>query len=163
MKENTIPEIEKISNSANELINKMNAIIWTMVSSNDSVESLVAYLRAYAVEFFENTPIECYFHAPADFPSHDLSGEKRRNIFLCVKELLNNVVKHSQATKVTIDVRVQDKLIIDVSDNGIGIQSDNARKFGNGMQNMKKRIESIAGQFRMENHLGTRTVIELQL
>jgi signal transduction histidine kinase len=163
MKENTIPEIEKISNSANELINKMNAIIWTMVSSNDSVESLVAYLRAYAVEFFENTPIECYFHAPADFPSHDLSGEKRRNLFLCVKELLNNVVKHSQATRVTIDVWVQDKLIIDVSDNGIGIHWDNARKFGNGIQNMKKRIESISGHFRMENHLGTRTVIELQL
>src|ERR1700743_732965 len=35
MKDDTLPEIEKISNSANELLNKMNTIIWTMTSSND--------------------------------------------------------------------------------------------------------------------------------
>src|SRR5947208_16317035 len=31
-RDNVLPEIEKISNSANELLSKMNAIIWTMTS-----------------------------------------------------------------------------------------------------------------------------------
>ena len=44
----TIPEIEKISSSANELLNNMNAIIWTMSSSNDSFGNMVAYIRSYA-------------------------------------------------------------------------------------------------------------------
>ncbi|MBO9635667.1 MAG: hypothetical protein J7578_21365, partial [Chitinophagaceae bacterium] len=44
MKEQSFPELEKISNSANDLLGKMNTIIWTMKSSNDTVESLVAYI-----------------------------------------------------------------------------------------------------------------------
>ena len=163
MKEQTLPEIEKISNSANELLNKMNTIIWTMVSSNDSAESLVAYIRAYAVEFFETTPIECHFSMPSSIPPRDMSGEKRRNIFLSVKEALNNVLKHSQASNVSIDITVQDKLIIVIADDGIGINMEKLRKFGNGLQNMKKRIESIEGKFSIENHRGTRTVFELML
>jgi len=163
MKENTLPEIEKISHSANELINKMNTIIWTMVSSNDTLESLIAYIRAYAVEFFENTPIECHFNIPSTISSFDLSGEKRRNIFLSVKEALNNALKHSHATTVTISFAIDQKLIIEISDNGVGIDLDKIRKFGNGLQNMRKRITSIAGELRIENHQGTRTIFELEL
>ncbi|HTQ28608.1 MAG TPA: sensor histidine kinase, partial [Puia sp.] len=163
MKEDTLPEIEKISNSANELLNKMNTIIWTMVSSNDSVESLVAYIRSYAVEFFENTPIECHVKLPSHIPPRDLSGEKRRNIFLAVKEALNNVLKHSRAGHVSIEIAVLDKLIISVHDDGIGVDLENLRKFGNGLQNMKKRIASISGDFRIENHQGTRTIFEVEL
>jgi signal transduction histidine kinase len=162
MKENTLPEIEKISHSANELLSKMNTIIWTMVSSNDTVESLVAYIRAYAVEFFENTPIECRFIMPAYIPPIDLSGEKRRNIFLSVKEALNNVLKHSQGSVVTINIMASDKLLIEIMDNGIGIDLDQLRKFGNGLNNMKKRIASISGKFSIENHEGTRTIFELE-
>jgi signal transduction histidine kinase len=163
MKENTLPEIEKISHSANELINKMNTIIWTMVSSNDTVESLIAYIRAYAVEFFENTPIECRFNIPSTISSFDLSGEKRRNIFLSVKEALNNALKHSHATTVTISFAIDHKFIIEIADNGVGIDLARIRKFGNGLQNMTKRITSIAGELRIENHQGTRTIFELEL
>ena len=163
MKDQTFPEIEKISHSANELLNKMNTIIWTMVSSNDTVESLVAYIRAYAVEFFENTQIDCVFHMPAIISSKELSGEKRRNIFLSVKESLHNVLKHSHATEVTINVSVGETLIIEIFDNGVGINLDKPRKFGNGLQNMKKRIESIDGRFAIANHQGTKTVFELDL
>lgn len=163
MKETTLPEIEKISQSANELLNKMNTIIWTMVSSNDTLENLVAYMRAYAVEFFESTPIVCHFNTPPSIPAKALSGEKRRNLFLAMKEALNNVLKHSQAANVTIDIQVENKLLITISDDGIGINLEKLRKFGNGLHNMKKRIESIEGGFMIENQQGTRTVFELKI
>lgn len=164
MKEQTLPEIEKISYSANELLNKMNTIIWTMVSSNDSVESLVAYIRAYAVEFFENTPVECRLHIAQTISSKELSGEKRRNIFLAVKEALNNVLKHSQAKLVVIDINTDDNFLkIEIADNGIGIDLQNLRKFGNGMTNMKRRIESINGEFSIENKKGTKLIFKLKL
>ncbi|HEV3251538.1 MAG TPA: ATP-binding protein, partial [Puia sp.] len=163
MKEKTLPEIDKISHSANELINKMNTIIWTMVSSNDTVESLVAYIRAFGVEFFESTPIDCHFNIPAAIPSKELSGEKRRNLFLCVKEVLNNVLKHSQAAHVVINISVDEILKIEIADDGIGINLDKLRKFGNGLQNIKKRMESIEGEFSIENLKGTTTTLNLAL
>ncbi len=163
MKEQTLPEIEKISHSANELLNKMNTIIWTMTSSNDSVENLVAYIRSYAVEFFESTAIDCYFSMPASIPHKEISGEKRRNMFLSVKEALNNVAKHSQSSVVKINVMVNDKLIIEIQDDGVGINMEKLRKFGNGLNNMKKRMVSINGEFNVENQEGTRTTFTLVL
>jgi signal transduction histidine kinase len=163
MKDETLPEIEKISNSANELLNKMNTIIWTMTSSNDTVENLVAYIRSYAVEFFENTSIDCCFVMPASVPHREISGEKRRNIFLSVKEALNNVVKHSQSSEVRINVVVNDRLVIEIQDDGVGINLEKLRKFGNGLNNMKKRMASIDGEFAIENQEGTRTTFYLLL
>ena len=163
MKDQTLPEIEKISNSANELLNKMNTIIWTMTSSNDTVENLVAYIRSYAVEFFENTAIDCFFTMPAHIPPREISGEKRRNIFLSVKESLNNVVKHSQSSVVKINVAVNERLMIEIQDDGVGINLEKLRKFGNGLNNMKKRMASIDGEFNIENWQGTKTTFYLQL
>lgn len=163
MKDQTLPEIEKISNSANELLNKMNAIIWTMTSSNDTVENLVAYIRSYAVEFFENTTIDCHFTMPAIIPHREISGEKRRNIFLSVKEALNNVVKHSQSSVVRINVVISERLMIEIQDDGVGINMEKLRKFGNGLNNMKKRMASIDGEFNIENWQGTRTTFYLRL
>jgi signal transduction histidine kinase len=163
MKDETLPEIEKISHSANELLNKMNTIIWTMTSSNDTVENMIAYIRSYAVEFFENTSIDCIFHMPAIIPSHEISGEKRRNIFLSVKEALNNVLKHSQSSVVKIDITVQETLIIEIRDDGVGINLEKLRKFGNGLNNMKKRMASINGEFNIENRQGTITTFYLPL
>ena len=163
MKDETLPEIEKISHSANELLNKMNTIIWTMTSSNDTVENMIAYIRSYAVEFFENTSIDCIFHMPAIIPPHEISGEKRRNIFLSVKEALNNVLKHSQSSVVKIDITVQETLIIEIRDDGVGINLEKLRKFGNGLNNMKKRMNSINGEFNIENRQGTITTFYLPL
>jgi signal transduction histidine kinase len=153
MKEKTFPELEKISSSANDLLGKMNTIIWTMKSSNDTLESLVAYIRAHATEYFDSTPIACTVHVPPVIPQVDVSGEKRRNIFLSVKEALNNAMKHSQATKLRIDIVTRDnRLLIKVSDNGVGIDQEQLRRFGNGLTNMRRRMESIDGQFRIENN-----------
>ena len=141
----------------------MNTIIWTMTSSNDTVENLVAYIRSYAAEFFENTAIDCYFSMPATLPQREISGEKRRNIFLSVKESLNNVVKHSQSSVVKINVEVSERLTIEIQDDGVGINLEKLRKFGNGLNNMKKRMASIEGEFKIENWKGTRTTFYLQL
>lgn len=155
MKDNNIlPEIEKISNSANELLSKMNTIIWTMKSSNDSLESLIAYIRAYAIEFFDSTPVNCSVNVSMinDSP---MSGEMRRNIFLSIKEALNNILKHSKATSVQIDMLMHNnRLIIRIQDNGTGIDEERLRRFGNGLANMRKRMESVNGKFKIENEGG---------
>jgi signal transduction histidine kinase len=100
---------------------------------------------------------------PASMPQREISGEKRRNIFLSVKEALNNVLKHSQSSVVRIKVSVNDRLVIEIQDDGVGINMDKLRKFGNGLNNMKKRMASIEGEFNIENSQGTRTTFYLQL
>ena len=164
MKDQTLPEIEKISFSADELLNKMNTIIWTMTSSNDSVASLVAYIRAYTVEFFENTSVDCHFDISNEISPAELSGEKRRNIFLSVKEACNNVLKHASALNVNVVINTNENmLLIKIEDDGIGINVEKIRQFSNGMGNMKKRMESINGRFSIEKNNGTMVILALTL
>lgn len=151
-----VPEIEKISSSANELLNKMNAIIWSMSSSNDSLGNMIAYIRSYSLEYFENTGVTCKISLPEGLPNVVVNGEIRRNVFLVVKEALNNILKHARATEVTITLeRVPDGLKLFIHDNGTGIDFEKLRQFGNGLKNMKKRMEDVNINFSIENKNGT--------
>jgi signal transduction histidine kinase len=154
--DNPIPEIEKISSAANELLTKMNAIIWSMSSSNDSLGNMIAYIRSYALEYFEDTGIKCKINIPENLPNIEVIGTIRRNVFLVVKEALNNILKHSKATEVHISLtRVEESLILKIQDNGTGINMDKLRQFGNGLKNMKKRMADIGVEFNIENKNGT--------
>jgi signal transduction histidine kinase len=153
---NTIPEIEKISFSANELLNNMNTIIWTMNSSNDSFGNMVAYIRSYAIEYFENTGVSCSVNIDTNLPEFVVNGEIRRNVFLVVKEALNNILKHANATEVTLTLkREQERISFYIHDNGVGIDFENLRRFGNGLKNMKQRMSKSGIDFSIENNNGT--------
>lgn len=163
MKDQAPAEIEKISDSANEVLNKMNTIIWTMNSGNDTLDNLIYYIRTYALEYFEGTPIDCTVNIPAAIQNNEMPGARRRNIFLSVKEALNNVLKHSGATKVTIDITSEPDLKFIIRDNGSGIDPAQTRLFGNGLKNMAKRMESIGGSFKIESNNGTTVTFFLPL
>ena len=163
MKQNTPSEIEKISQSADDVLNKMNAIIWSMNSKNDSLGNLISYIRAYAIEYLEGTFVKCKVNIPDSIPEKELSGDKRRNIFLCVKETLNNMLKHSKATELSIDIKSNETLIIKIHDNGSGIDFQKIRQFGNGLQNIDRRMKSIGGDFEIKNNNGTETILNLPL
>lgn len=154
--ENILPEIEKISSSADDLINKMNAIIWSMSSQNDSLGNMVAYIRSYTTEYLDNTGIKPIISIPENLPKLIVNGTIRRNVFLMIKEALQNVVKHANATEVKISLTKEPEgFSLIIHDNGTGIDFDNIRQFSNGLRNMKKRMKDIEIDFSIENNQGT--------
>ncbi len=160
----SVMEIERISSSANELLNNMNAIIWTMSSDNDSLADMVSYIRSYGQEYFENTPIQCKFFIPDELPELIVSGQIRRNVFLVIKEALNNVLKHSKATVVSLTLITEPANIsLLIQDNGIGIDLENVRRFGNGLKNMKRRMTEMGIDFSIENSNGTLIIMHYSL
>ncbi len=154
-------DIDKILVSSSELIDKMNEIVWAMNEKNDTLGDLLFYIRSYAMEYCEENGIQCGIKLPENIPDIFVSGEIRRNVFLTIKESLHNVVKHSEASRVEIDFQSISGLFAMIRDNGKGIGSPEIRKGtgGNGLRNMRKRIESIGGSFKMYNRQGM--VIEI--
>ena len=104
--------------------------------------------------------MEVNLQFPYEVPHYIIKGDVRRSVFLTIKELLHNVVKHAQATHVSITTQLDDNLTIQVHDNGIGFEISNVKK-GNGLKNMQKRMEKLQGTFIMENNNGT--YIRLQI
>jgi len=75
---------------------------------------------------------------------------------LVVKEALNNVLKHSKATEVSLVLKTQETSIsLFIQDNGSGIDLDNLRRFGNGLKNMKQRMAKAGVNFSIEKNNGT--------
>jgi len=156
-------DIEKIVSNSNELVQKMNEIIWAMNEKNDSLQDLLFYTRSYAVEYCEENSLLCQVTLPESLPERFVSGEIRRNVFLMVKESLHNVVKHAEASKVDIMFEITNNLKVTIRDNGKGVEKPAGREGGNGLINMKKRMQTLGGQLQMSNGLGFTLTFEVPL
>lgn len=80
-------------------------------------------------------------------------------VSMCLKEAVNNVVKHSQATECTITINPKEKeLEVTVEDNGIGLGDRDERKVGNGIQGMRERLEFVNGTIDIESENSGTTI-----
>jgi signal transduction histidine kinase/ligand-binding sensor domain-containing protein len=149
-------KIEAIAETSRELLKTMDEIVWVVNPRNDTLENLTAYLSHYAVEYFQNTSVECELRLSQEIPHYPLSSEARHNLFLTFEEALNNVLKHSAAQNVKVEITVHGRdFEIRVSDNGRGfdasellaanIQTRGGRG-GNGLKNMRQRLAAIGGE-----------------
>jgi signal transduction histidine kinase len=154
-------EMEKISASANELIENMNEIIWSFNARNDTLPNLVAYIRRYVVGYFEPTDIMVKIIIPNEIPPVQISGDFRRSVFLVIKESIHNIMKHAKATEIILHVAVSGGLTISIKDNGAGFNNEAVKLFSNGLRSMRERMEHIGGRFEISGHHGTEVILEL--
>jgi len=158
-----LPDIEKIAVFSDEMVDKMNEIVWALNEKNDSLEAIISYTRSFAAEYLSNNEIECRVNLPDDIPHYIIKGETRRNIFLSVKECLHNIVKHAEATETNIHISTADQLVIRIHDNGKGINWEKMRPFSNGIMNIKKRMKEAGGSVDFKNERGTTVVLSIPL
>jgi len=156
--------IDKIENAANDVINKMNEIIWALNPSNDSLYNLITYLHRYAKEYMDLYGIRIGVVMPASIPGVMVSAAFRRNVFLVVKEMLHNVVKHAGASETAVTIGIDGdnrRLSVRIIDNGKGFSVDERTGSGNGLLNVRKRMKEIGGDIEIASEPGGGTTIDL--
>jgi signal transduction histidine kinase len=154
--------LAQISGTSRGVMEEMNQIIWALNPKNDNLEGLVTYIRRFAFEYLEPTKVECIFDLPEEIPDRALSVEVRRNVYLVAREAIHNVVKHAGATKIRINVEMNKPgFTIRIKDDGKGFEPGKPEFPGNGMVNMKKRMNDIGGELIINSTSGTGTEIEL--
>jgi signal transduction histidine kinase/ligand-binding sensor domain-containing protein len=156
-------DIGSISNYANEMIGKMGEIVWALNEKNDSLSDLLSYTRAYATEYMLNNGIHCQVEAPASFPSFFVSGEFRRNVYLTIKEILHNIVKHARAGNVKMTIQINRTLKISIQDDGVGFDMNHIKPFSNGVNNMQQRMKDISGNLEILRNNGTLIILTAPL
>ena len=152
----------QISETSRDVMEEMNQIIWALNPKNNTLEGLIAYMRRFANEFLEPTSISCSFDLPVVLPDMALSVEIRRNIYLVIRESLHNVVKHANASKVWLSLKINEhEYQVKIKDNGKGFNPKNVKFPGNGLINMKKRMKDIGGSFQIQSNNSDGTQITL--
>lgn len=138
-------ELDDISNTSRQLVDNIGEIIWSLNPQHNTLEILLAHLREQINKLAEYADINCTINFPPVLPEHTITNQQRRNTLLITREIVHNAIKYSQAKELKITLSVeQGCLLFSVSDNGIGFDINCASK-GNGLRNMRQRIDEIGG------------------
>jgi signal transduction histidine kinase len=142
-----LEDVTKIAGYCGVLVRNMSEIIWAMNSRFDNLDGLIGYLRRYIVEYLEDNKMDHSFVADNFDPKTIISGEKRRNLYLVVKELLHNSIKYANASKIIIEIEAHSEIVIKIIEkNGIGFDPQIKKGDGNGLFNIENRMLRIGGQ-----------------
>ena len=97
---------------------------------------------------------------PDPFPRLDATVEKVA--FRIVDEAITNVVRHAQASQCLVRVTVEDQVVVEISDDGVGLGPAASREDGVGLRSMQDRAARVGGRLRVESRdPGTRIVVDL--
>lgn len=120
----------------------------------------------------QRTGADCLLNCDVEIPL--LPGVVELHIYRIVQELLNNIEKYAQATRVVVTIDLQKKnLLVTVSDNGKGFSVDDfgqrEDKSGYGMSSLRERTELISCFYpahidiQSEPGKGSKVVLEIDL
>ncbi len=141
--EQVIQSLDIIDKNATDMVKKLSDIVWAVNPVHDSLDAMMHRLEEYAVEHAAAKSIQMHIGRQEYMKQVKLSMEQRKNIYLIAKEAINNAVKYSASTNITVDVAVQNKeLVMDIRDDGGGFDVASVHK-GNGLVNMQQRAKEI--------------------
>ena len=155
--------MKHISSISKELVDNMRDLVWVLNPENTTLEQLVSRLREYCADYLENIPVRIKLDFPDQVPAMRISREAQRNIFLTVKEAINNCIKHADASEIGISLTLAHGLHIVIADNGRGFNPADLKGSGNGLRNMRQRVESIGGTFTITSSVSESTSIDIRV
>jgi signal transduction histidine kinase len=163
-------QLDRIFNTTRELTRSLDEIVWAVNPQHDTLDSLANYLGNFAQEFLVPINIRCRLDLPLQLPPCLITAEVRHNVFLAFKETLNNVAKHAAATEVTVLLETDaEGFTVIVRDNGRGFDLSAAESNpekdrlarGNGLKNMRQRLEKLGGRCEIQTSPGNGAQITL--
>ena len=159
--------LQQVGDRARQLRDSISDIVWSVDPRHDYLGDLVARIRQSTFSLLECNGRQVEFHAPEDkgVLGTWLAADRRRHLLLVCKEALTNVARHADASKVCVDVTLNDAILaVEVRDDGRGFDTESAHT-GLGLRSMKRRAAEAGGKLTVESApgRGTRLVFALPL
>jgi signal transduction histidine kinase len=139
----TANRIEAAVDELDVTIKHIRSAIFALESSGATIHELRARILETIDEVAEVLEFEPHvlLDGPIDTLVPDDMGEE---LLATLREALSNARRHSQATSISVEVIVADRLQLRVTDNGIGVHGE-PRSGGHGLRNMAARAQRFGG------------------
>ncbi|MDB5004912.1 MAG: hypothetical protein JWQ34_3137 [Mucilaginibacter sp.] len=155
--------VNQIKQNVEALYNGTKDILWALDPANDNLHDLLLHIKDFGAELFMDTDVNFMMEKPEiKFKQIKLAMQESRNLNLIFKELLNNVLKHAEATSVllTVSCLSLNEINIIVTDDGKGFDINSVKR-GQGLNNIFKRINRINATLNINATTGGSTSFEL--
>ena len=135
--------ITAIKETALKNIEQLRDFIWAINTEEEG--DLLSHFKSHTSRLFKSFDIEIEYkdasHSPPRFNTH-----LRFNIFNIFKEAMTNILKHSKAKKVKVELSLDEAgLRMKIADDGVGFNPLVSKEDSYGLKNMKKRAEEMGG------------------
>jgi signal transduction histidine kinase/ligand-binding sensor domain-containing protein len=155
--------LRRIGEVSREAIDSMSDIVWAVNPKFDRVTDLATRIRRYVSDLSAGTGIPISFDTKGVDSGAAIGHELRRDLFLLLKEALNNALRHSNCQRCATVLSVDSRYVtLEVADNGHGFDPQAPRK-GNGLDNMARRAERLGGTLRIDSAAGRGARVELRI
>lgn len=158
------PALDQLSGKAKAAVGALDEIVWAVNPREDLLSSLIDYLAAFAREFLAAAGIPLRTEIPATIPEWHLEATVRHGVFLAAREALNNLARHSQATRALLVVTLGEaSLEIRIEDNGRGFTPEEEEDKGYGIENLRERMRACGGDCSITAAPGSGVCVSLTL
>jgi signal transduction histidine kinase/ligand-binding sensor domain-containing protein len=155
--------VTEIGSRARALTRGMDEVVWAVNPRNDTLESLLTYFNKFSQEYLTHAGVRCRMDVPVELPHVPLSAQARHHLYLACKEAINNIVKHSRASEVWVRLQIEGEgFALGIEDNGHGFDAAEVAR-GNGLHNMRKRLEELGGRCDIESKPGGGTRVTFRV
>jgi two-component sensor histidine kinase len=155
-------ELGRVGSLARETEFKVREAVWTVKEEYDTAQALVTRIRDTA-EMMLGGSLEYRFRAPDHLPDRRVPWDTRRDVYLLVKEALNNILKHAEATSVDIEIEYDaPHLTLWVSDDGKGFDLDGQSE-GHGVGLMREHAARYGGEDPVRSTPGVGTTVQTRI
>lgn len=157
------PMLKEIRDNSLSLLEKMDDIVWSINPRNDTLESLMLRVKRFAAQLFEARGIEYEIDIEPEIRHLRLLMDDRQNLYLIMKEAINNLVKYAGAQKAQIRARyLRHHLVVEIRDDGSGFLPETMAT-GNGIINMRNRAAGMNADLQIQSKPGEGTTVILSL
>lgn len=156
------PALDKARDLLGKTQEEVHRIIYDLRPSILDDLGLAAAVRWYAANALEPRGIEVYLEVEEGL---ELPEEVEITVFRIYQEIVTNVLRHSQAEHVSIELFTREqgtRLLLSVEDDGIGF-STGERTGGAGILGMRERAELIGGRIDIDSEPGLGTQVQLEI
>lgn len=151
-----------IQESTQEAIIGIRDIIWVLDDSKDRVEHLLTRISNFATPLCEANDIRFIQDISDEVRAAKLGQEERRNLYMMLKEVVNNAIKYAGGQSINIRVALaKGKPVLELYDDGKGFDISNIKE-GNGLKNLQRRAAEIHYRLTIDTAQGNGTRIVLE-
>jgi signal transduction histidine kinase len=156
--------LDQMGGKARQMVMALDEIVWAMNPTHDSLASMVSYFSLHAERFLGLANIAWRLERPFRPDDHAVDSQHRHQLFLAFKEALTNIVRHSGAAEVSMNIQIeQERLRLTIADNGRGWGQTGLTEEMDGIANMRARLEKLGGRFEVTSKTGEGTVVRFDM
>ncbi|WP_231490781.1 sensor histidine kinase [Pedobacter sp. Leaf170] len=161
---NSADEIKQISLMVNELSEKIVEVTWNLNLEGDTLENLIDFIYEQSRKLFAYSDISLKVTFPKVIPTVQINNQSKRDIYLLIKELIHNSLKHSKAKQVLLAISIyKGAIVFLIKDNGVGFNPNIIKSNSTGLNNAKERVKQLKASIMLDNSNGTMITVKIPL